>query len=93
MHGVVGDRDLTTTIAAAEDFYAAHGSPARFQVCPACPSGLDKALAHRHYERGGDVSLQVATTGQVARLAAPRGAVTRLQVEVAEDLDAECSGC
>ena len=93
VHGAVGDPDLTTTIAAAEDFYSAHGSPARFQVCPACPSGLDKALAHRHYERGGDVSLQVATTGQVARLAAPRGAVTRLQVEVAEDLDAECSGC
>jgi GNAT superfamily N-acetyltransferase len=89
VHGMVQDLDLTTTIAAAEDFYAAHGSPARFQVCPACPSGLDEALAHRGYERSGDVSLQVATTGQVARLASPPGSATRLGVEVAEDLDAE----
>jgi N-acetylglutamate synthase len=89
VHGVDADHDLTTTIAAAEDFYAAHGSPARFQVCPACPAGLDAALAHRRYERSGDVSLQVATTRQVAQSAAPPGPATRLRVEVAEDLASE----
>jgi ribosomal protein S18 acetylase RimI-like enzyme len=89
VHGVVGDADLTTTIAAAEDFYAGHGSPARFQVCPACPPGLDAALSRRGYACSDDVSLQVATTGQVAQLAAPPGSATRLRVEVAEDLDVE----
>jgi N-acetylglutamate synthase len=89
VHGVVGDHDLTTTIAVAEDFYAAHGSPARFQVCPACPAGLDAALSRRRYARSGDVSLQVATTGRVAQLAAPPGSATRLRVEVAEHLDEE----
>jgi GNAT superfamily N-acetyltransferase len=91
VHGVAlgPDHDLATTIALAEGFYAGHGSPARFQVCPACPPGLDEALAGRGYGRSGDVSLQVATTGQVAQLSAPSGSATRLRVEVAENLDAD----
>jgi ribosomal protein S18 acetylase RimI-like enzyme len=66
MHGRAPVRDLVSSIAAAEDFYAAHGERARFQVCPACPPDLDSALAHRGYEWGDAVSLQVAASEHVA---------------------------
>jgi N-acetylglutamate synthase len=77
--------DLTPVIALAEDFYAARHAPARFQVCPACPPGLDPALSRRGYARAGSMSLQVATPARVARrLPAPS-----LRVDVEERLDAE----
>jgi N-acetylglutamate synthase len=63
--------DLSSSIAAAEDFYAGHGAPARFQVCPGCPPDLDDALSRRRYERGGDVSLQTGTSGHIARTVSP----------------------
>lgn len=66
MHGNVRSRPLARRIAAAEAFYAAHGVPARFQVCPACPPGLDAALAHRGYGLDSVISLQVATTSTIA---------------------------
>jgi GNAT superfamily N-acetyltransferase len=84
MHGGQQGRDLEPRINAAEDFYAAHAAPARFQVCPACPPGLDDALSRRGYQQGGPVSLQVAAPRQIARhLSAPA-----LQVELTESLDA-----
>jgi hypothetical protein len=60
-----------------------------FTAWPACPPGLDEALSGRGYRRSGDVSLQVATTGQVARLSATSGSAARLRVDLGEDLDAE----
>lgn len=67
MHGPDGAATLTTRIATAEDFYAAHGDFARFQVCPACPRDLDTALSRRGYHVGSAMSLQVARTEQIAR--------------------------
>lgn len=72
LHGREPVRDLAAGIAAAEDFSMAHGGPARFQVCPACPPDLDYALARRGYVSGDIVSLQMAASGEIARrLSAP----------------------
>jgi GNAT superfamily N-acetyltransferase len=85
MHGGQQRRDLAPMIAAAEDFYAARGAPARFQVCPACPPDLDDALSLRQYQRGGAVSLQVATPRAIARhLSTPS-----LRVDLKEYPDAQ----
>jgi N-acetylglutamate synthase len=83
MHGGQREGDLAVAIAAAEKFYAAHGAPARFQVCPACPPDLDDALARRGYRSSGTVSLQVAATRHVAR---PPAAPT-LRVDVTPSPD------
>jgi GNAT superfamily N-acetyltransferase len=85
MHGRRPGRDLAPAIATAEDFYAARGAGARFQVCPACPPDLDDALSRRRYQWCGVMSLQVASPRVVERnLSAPP-----LRVEVKEYLDAE----
>src|SRR5215468_1926687 len=50
----------------AEEFYAGHGSPARFQITPgACPTRLDAALAERGYRVECPMSLQSAPTAHV----------------------------
>lgn len=85
MHDAAAERDLAAAIAAAEDFYAAHGATARFQVCPACPRDLDDALSRRGYRWGGAMSLQVTTTVNIARhLSAPS-----LRVDLERHPDAE----
>jgi GNAT superfamily N-acetyltransferase len=56
--------DLAERVAAAEGFYADHRAPAWFQVCPACPPGLDGVLAERGYLRSGDVHLLVRTDAE-----------------------------
>jgi N-acetylglutamate synthase len=84
MHGSAPSQDLVGSIAAAEDFYAAHGERARFQVCPACPPGLDRALADRGYELGDAVSLQVAASEHVAQ----HPAAPSLQVDLNAEPDA-----
>ncbi|MGH3901950.1 MAG: hypothetical protein ACRDTA_27595, partial [Pseudonocardiaceae bacterium] len=56
---------LTESVVAAEHFYAAHHAAARFQVCPACPIGLDAALAGRGYRQESPMSLFVADTGRL----------------------------
>lgn len=78
MHGNQQVRDLASRIAVAEDFYAAHEAPARFQVCPACPPDLDDALSLRRYQWGGVVSLQVSTASHIAR----RVSAPSLQVDL-----------
>lgn len=80
VHGSDRVRDLAPVVAAAEDFYAARGAPSRFQVCPACPPGLDDVLSRRRYRRGGAVSLQLAGAEQVGRRLSPAA----LQVELQE---------
>jgi N-acetylglutamate synthase len=67
LHGGQPVRDLASRIAIAEDFYAALGAPARFQVCPACPPDLDAALSLRRYQWGDVVSLQVAPPPRIKR--------------------------
>jgi N-acetylglutamate synthase len=65
-HGDAGPGQLVRRIVAAEQFYAGHGTTARFQVTPpACPEGLDTILAERGYQRQSLVSLQVAPTVRV----------------------------
>jgi N-acetylglutamate synthase len=65
-------KTLTAAVRAAEEVYAARGAPARFQVCPGCPDGLDAVLAGRGYQRHSPMALQVAATAQVVdRLVAP----------------------
>jgi len=65
-HGGPENEPLDARVRAAEEFYATHGAPARFQVCPECPPGLDTTLAARGYRWASPMSLQVATTAQIA---------------------------
>ncbi len=63
-HGVTND--LARRIAVAERFFAEQAAPARFQVCPDCPLGLDRALAERGYRWQSPVTLltrDAAATG------------------------------
>ena len=83
LHGNARSRQLASRIAVAEAFYAAHGVPARFQVCPACPAGLDAALAHRGYGCDSVVSLQVATTRTIAN----RGTARSLHLDLNDQLN------
>ena len=65
-HGENRSAGLLRRVAEAEDFYAARGAVARFQVTPGvCPDGLDGLLAKRGYRRGSRVSLQVASTARI----------------------------
>ena len=52
-------------------------------MCPACPPGLDAALAHRGYGFDSVVSLQVATT----RTIADRGTAPLVQVDLNDRLN------
>jgi ribosomal protein S18 acetylase RimI-like enzyme len=62
--GVPGD--LPSRIRLVEEFYAGHGTCARFQISPgACPAGLDDALAQRGYRVDTPISLQTAPTAHV----------------------------
>jgi GNAT superfamily N-acetyltransferase len=65
-HGDVAPVDLPGRIRSAEEFYAGHGTCARFQISPgACPAGLDQALAGRGYRIDSPMSLQSAPTAAV----------------------------
>ena len=44
-HAEAGPRPLARRVAGAEEFYAARGAAARFQISPACPERLDTVLA------------------------------------------------
>jgi GNAT superfamily N-acetyltransferase len=69
-HADAGPSELLRRVAAAEEFYAARGAVARFQISPgACPGGLDALLAERGYRRHSLMSLQVAATVRVLELA------------------------
>lgn len=71
--------DLAHRVAAAEQFYLAHGAVPAFQISPpACPDGLDALLAARGYRRDCPVSLQVARTAEVL----DRVASSALRVEL-----------
>jgi ribosomal protein S18 acetylase RimI-like enzyme len=65
-HGGAGSGELVRRVAGAEEFCAARGAIARFQISPgACPDGLDALLAGRGYRRQSPMSLQVAPVGEV----------------------------
>ena len=65
-HSDPGPADLPGRIRFAEEFYAGHGTCARFQISPgAGPAGLDEALAERGYRVDSPMSLQSAPTGPV----------------------------
>ena len=76
---------LQTSIATAENFYAARGAPARFQVCPACPADLDAELSRRRYAVESVVSLQVAITQRIAA----QPSAPSLHVDISGDLNTE----
>lgn len=82
VHGQETAPDLAAVIAVAEQFAAAHGGTARFQVCPACPPSLDEALALRGYVWGGDVHLVAARRGR-----RPAPGETGVHVDLSERLD------
>lgn len=60
--------DRENRIDTAEGFCAAHGTAPRFQVTPGvCAHDLDARLTELGYDRGGDMSLQIASTADVLR--------------------------
>jgi len=60
--------DREDRVEVAEEFCAEHGSGARFQITPGvCADDLDRTLDDRGYERGHDMSLQIASTAEVLR--------------------------
>ncbi|HYN96597.1 MAG TPA: GNAT family N-acetyltransferase [Pilimelia sp.] len=65
-HGDAAPADLPGRVRSAEEFYARHGSPARFQISPgACSTGLDEALGRRGYRVDSPMSLRWAPTAHV----------------------------
>ena len=65
-HGEAGPEELPRRVERAEQFYAAHGATAGFQITPqACPEGLDEVLEERGYRRHSPISLQAATITRV----------------------------
>ncbi len=65
-HGDAVPGELPGRIRSVEEFYARHGTRARFQISPgACPAGLDEALADRGYRVDSPMSLQWAPTAGV----------------------------
>lgn len=65
-HGAADRDEVLRKLEATERFYAGLGTTPRIQVCPpVCPDGLDEVLAERSYQRGGSISLQVASTADV----------------------------
>ena len=65
-HGDTGPQELPDKIRFVENFYAGHGTPARFQVSPAAsPATLDDALAQRGYRLECPMSLQSAPAARV----------------------------
>jgi N-acetylglutamate synthase len=77
---------LMHRVVEAEEFYAGHAAPARFQVSPGgCPSGLDALLAGRGYRRHSAMSLQVASTARAADLEPADGVGVRLDNRPAQE--------
>ena len=65
-HSDVVPEELPSRIRFVEEFYAGHGTRARFQISPgACPAGLDDALAERGYRIDSPMSLQSAPTAHI----------------------------
>jgi GNAT superfamily N-acetyltransferase len=65
-HGDAAPSVLPNKIHFAEEFYAGHGTPTRFQVSPAAsPASLDAALAQRGYRLECPMSLQSAPAARV----------------------------
>ena len=65
-HSDAGPAELPGKIRLVEEFYAGHGTRARFQISPgAGPAGLDQALAGRDYRIDSPMSLQSAPTARV----------------------------
>lgn len=83
-HGDPSPPSLAARIGSAEEFYAGHGAPARFQISPgACPPGLDDALAARGYRVESTMSLRWAPTVQVLDRLGLGELETRLDAEPA----------
>jgi ribosomal protein S18 acetylase RimI-like enzyme len=65
-HSDAGPVELPDKIGFVEEFYAGHGTRARFQISPAaCQVDLDEALAERGYRIDSPMSLQSAPTAHV----------------------------
>jgi len=65
-HSGSADQILDPAIRVVEGFYSQRGGPARFQVCPECPAGLDATLAARGYRWTTPMNLQVASAAPIA---------------------------
>lgn len=74
--------ELLWRVGGVEQFYAARGAAAGFQITPgACPGRLDILLAQRRYRRHSPISLQVAPTGRVLERDATESGPPRVRVE------------
>lgn len=82
-HGVVNAVPLGDRVTAAEHFYARHRVPARFQICPGCAPGLDRALARRGYSRTCPMSLQTVAADTLTPHRSPQH--LRLQLRPSPD--------
>jgi GNAT superfamily N-acetyltransferase len=78
------DPPLAARVDAVEDWYAARGASALYQLSPAAePPELEAALEARGYEAHGAVSVEVAEGARIAELDVPAGC----EASCAEALD------
>jgi ribosomal protein S18 acetylase RimI-like enzyme len=71
-----GRLGLDERLAVAEAFYARHGTPCRFQICPASrPEGLAEALLARGYRTSPATNVQAGPLGPMRAGAAGRARV------------------
>ncbi len=65
-HDAQGSRSLDDRLAIVEAFYARHGQPARYQLCPASqPDELSAVLERRGYRADAHTAVQTAETSAV----------------------------
>lgn len=85
-----GATSLETRMAAVEEYYAAHGLPACFQMTVAAqPDGLDKKLALRGYRLHSPTLVQLTTLESVLRNTPALRTLPHLEVELIEDFEQE----
>lgn len=84
-NGVAGVEDK---LAAAEQYYAALGQPAIFQICDAAePAGLDALLAARGYGANSHTHVQTASVQTLLQTLPPLRLRPQFEIEVSEEFD------
>lgn len=85
-----GELALDDKLATVERFYAGHGLPARYQICPAQqPTDLDAILAGRGYRADASTQVQLASVDGVLAKADRRTPPSGWTLTVGERFDAD----
>ncbi len=85
-----GELTLDAKLDAVERFYAGHGLPARYQICPAQqPTDLDAILAGRGFRVDASTQVQLAPVGAVLARAGQRPLSPGWTLTVGEQFDAD----